>query len=84
MKLGGVDANIVALSGIAIAIGTVVDMGVILTDTIFQHIDQEDNDVQEKPEHSSGLHFLEKRLQLVISATKEVAGAIITLSLIHI
>ena len=78
MKLGGVDANIVALSGIAIAIGTVVDMGVILTDTIIQHIDQEDNDVQEKPEHSSGLHFLEKRLQLVISATKEVAGAIIT------
>ena len=78
MKLGGVDANIVALSGIAIAIGTVVDMGVILTDTIIQHIDQEDNDAQESPEHSSGLHFLEKRLQLVISATKEVAGAIIT------
>ena len=42
MKLGGVDANIVALSGIAIAIGTVVDMGVILTDTIIQHIDQEE------------------------------------------
>jgi Cu(I)/Ag(I) efflux system membrane protein CusA/SilA len=78
MKLGGVDANIVALSGIAIAIGTVVDMGVILTDTIIQHIDQEDNDAQESPEHSSGSHFLEKRLQLVISATKEVAGAIIT------
>lgn len=78
MKLGSIDANIVALSGIAIAIGTVVDMGVILTDTIIQRIDQEDNDAQESPEHSSGLHFLEKRLQLVISATKEVAGAIIT------
>ncbi len=78
MKLGGVDANIVALSGIAIAIGTVVDMGVILTDTIIQHIDQEDNDDLLSPEHSSGLHFLEKRLQLVVSATKEVAGAIIT------
>ena len=62
MKLGGVDANIVALSGIAIAIGTVVDMGVILTDTIIQHIDQEDNDDLQSPEHSSGLHFLEKRL----------------------
>lgn len=78
MKLVGVDANIVALSGIAIAIGTVVDMGVILTDTIIQYIDQEENDEQESPEHSSGLYFLEKRLHLVISATKEVAGAIIT------
>ena len=30
MKFFGVDANIVALSGIAIAIGTMVDVGVIL------------------------------------------------------
>lgn len=78
MKLGSVDANIVALSGIAIAIGTVVDMGVILTDTIIQHIDQEDSEAQEKKKPSSGLRFLEKRLLLIISATKEVAGAIIT------
>ena len=44
MKLGGVDANIVALSGIAIAIGTVVDMGVILTDTIINTLTKKDND----------------------------------------
>jgi len=31
MKVFGVDANIVALSGIAIAIGTIVDMGIIVT-----------------------------------------------------
>ena len=31
MKLFGVDANVVALSGIAIAIGTIVDMGVVLS-----------------------------------------------------
>ena len=30
MKVGGVDANIVALSGIAIAVGTMVDMGIVL------------------------------------------------------
>ncbi len=34
MKLFRVDANIVALSGIAIAIGTMVDMGVILVENI--------------------------------------------------
>ena len=40
MKLFGVDANIVALSGIAIAIGTMVDVGVILTENIIRHIDE--------------------------------------------
>lgn len=34
MRYAGVDANIVALSGIAIAIGTMVDMGIILTEHI--------------------------------------------------
>lgn len=34
MKLGGVEANVVALSGIAIAIGTMVDMGIILVENI--------------------------------------------------
>lgn len=36
MKYTGVDANIVALSGIAIAIGTMVDMGIILTESILR------------------------------------------------
>ena len=31
MKLFGVDANIMALAGIAIAIGTMVDMGIVLS-----------------------------------------------------
>ena len=36
MKVFKVDANIVALSGIAIAIGTIVDMGVIVCENIFK------------------------------------------------
>ncbi|MCL4215827.1 MAG: efflux RND transporter permease subunit [Candidatus Hydrogenedentes bacterium] len=40
MKHLGVDANIVALSGIAIAIGTVVDMGIILTENILKKLDE--------------------------------------------
>ncbi|HOZ09037.1 MAG TPA: efflux RND transporter permease subunit, partial [candidate division Zixibacteria bacterium] len=36
MKLFGVDANIVALSGIAIAIGEIVDMGVVLCENILR------------------------------------------------
>lgn len=34
MKYTGIDANIVALSGIAIAVGTMVDMGIVLTESI--------------------------------------------------
>src|SRR5690606_21334105 len=40
MKLTGVDANIVALSGIAIAIGTVVDMGIVLVENILRHLEK--------------------------------------------
>ena len=40
MRYFGVDANIVALSGIAIAIGTMVDLGVILSENIIRHKDE--------------------------------------------
>ena len=36
------DANIVALSGIAIAIGTIVDMGIVLTENILRRLDEAD------------------------------------------
>lgn len=38
MKLFKVDANIVSLSGIAIAIGTIVDMGIVICSNIRQHL----------------------------------------------
>lgn len=40
MKYLNVDANIVALSGIAIAIGIMVDSGIILSENILRHIDE--------------------------------------------
>lgn len=40
MRYVGVDANIVALSGIAIAIGTMVDLGIILSENILRHKDE--------------------------------------------
>lgn len=40
MRYFGVDANIVALSGIAIAIGTMVDLGIILSENIIKHMDE--------------------------------------------
>jgi Cu(I)/Ag(I) efflux system membrane protein CusA/SilA len=65
MKAVGVDANIVALSGIAIAIGTMVDMGVILAENILRHKEQYKD---------SGRPIDE----IVYTATAEVSGAIVT------
>jgi len=64
MKSFGVDANVVALSGIAIAIGTIVDMGVIMCENILRHLDSAPAD--------------EDRLQVVFRASSEVAGAVLT------
>lgn len=64
MRYFGVDANIVALSGIAIAIGTMVDMGIVMLENIIQHLD----------EKSPG----ESMLQVIYRASTEVASAIIT------
>jgi Cu(I)/Ag(I) efflux system membrane protein CusA/SilA len=64
MKVFGVDANIVALSGIAIAIGTMVDMGIIICENILKHLD----------EAGEG----ENRLEIIYQATREVGSAILT------
>lgn len=42
MKLFGVDSNIMSLSGIAIAVGTVVDMGIILCENMLRHLNEAD------------------------------------------
>jgi|TARA_B110000908_G_scaffold108372_1_gene127282 Cu(I)/Ag(I) efflux system membrane protein CusA/SilA len=64
MKFFGVDANIVALSGIAIAIGTMVDVGIILSENIIRHLDEDD-----------GTQTINT---VVYNATTEVSGAIVT------
>lgn len=64
MRVFSVDANIVALSGIAIAIGTMVDMGIILCENILKHLDEADPD--------------ESRLEVVYRASTEVGGAVLT------
>lgn len=40
MRYAGVDANIVALSGIAIAIGTMVDVGIVLSESIVHRMER--------------------------------------------
>ncbi len=68
MRQFGVDANIVALSGIAIAIGVMVDVGVVFTENIIRHIELPQN-VGKKGK---------QLLQVVYEGTIEVAGAVVT------
>jgi len=71
MKIFNVDANIVALSGIAIAIGTMVDVGVILAENMIRHIDDEKLRFSE-----SGTEYTTN--EIIYNATSEVSGAILT------
>jgi Cu(I)/Ag(I) efflux system membrane protein CusA/SilA len=68
MKYFNVDANIVALSGIAIAIGVMVDVGIVFTENIVRHLEMPENEgVRGK-----------KMIQVIYIATVEVASAVIT------
>lgn len=63
MKLFNVDANIVALSGIAIAIGTIVDMGIVMTENILRKIESDST---------------APLLARIVSGAREVGPAILT------
>ncbi|WP_237275791.1 efflux RND transporter permease subunit [Tenacibaculum ovolyticum] len=71
MKLFNVDANIVALSGIAIAIGTMVDVGVILAENMIRHLDDKKLQISE-----DGTKYTTD--EIIYNATAEVSGAILT------
>ena len=62
MKGAGVGANVMALSGIAIAIGTMVDMGIVFTENMVHHLEATPDD----------------RLGSVRRGAAEVAGAVFT------
>lgn len=64
MRYVEVDANIVALSGIAIAIGTMVDLGIVLSENIIKHLDEAAEGTSIKT--------------AVLNGASEVASAIVT------
>ncbi|HSJ23041.1 MAG TPA: efflux RND transporter permease subunit [Longimicrobiales bacterium] len=64
MKQFGVDANVVALAGIAIAIGTIVDMGIIISENVMRHLD------------AAGPG--ESRINVVYRGASEVGSAVLT------
>lgn len=68
MRFFGVDANIVALSGIAIAIGVMVDIGIVDVENILRHLEMPEN---------KGIRG-NKLLDVIYQATTEVRAAVVT------
>ncbi len=68
MRFFGIDANVMALSGIAIAIGVMVDIGIVDVENILRHLTMPEN---------SGIRG-KKLLQVIYHATTEVRAAVVT------
>ncbi|QXE91977.1 CusA/CzcA family heavy metal efflux RND transporter [Geomonas subterranea] len=65
MKLMGVTSNIMSLGGIAIAIGVLVDAGVIMVENCYRHLSEMPSEERR-----------EKRLDVIITSAKQVGRAI--------
>lgn len=72
MKWLQVDANIMSLAGIAIAIGEVADLGIIISENVYQHL------VAWEANRASGRGDSRTRTDVIIDAAHEVAPAVIT------
>ena len=69
MRIAGVESNIMSLAGIAIAIGTMVDMGIIVSENVFQKIAEN----QSKNKSTPADHP-----ELIQRAAIEVVPAVVT------
>ena len=72
MRYAGIDANIVALSGIAIAIGIMIDIGVVFVENIIRHMEMEEN---------KGIRKGKAFADLIYRSVSEVSGAVLTAQL---
>ena len=65
MKLFRIDSNLMSLGGIAIAIGTMVDMGIILSENIVRHMENDES--RSRP-----------MIEIVYEASSEIGPAVTT------
>ena len=66
MKFLGIDSNVMSLSGLVIAIGSMVDMGIIMTENIYSHL-------ADKPGADK-----KERIEIIVTSAREVGPAILT------
>ena len=80
-----IDANIMSLAGIAIAIGEVADLGIIISENVYQHLVQweagEETDelaTESVQRGDMAATAMRSRSDVIIDATHEVAPAVMT------
>jgi len=66
MYLLKIDSNVMSLSGMVIAIGSMVDMGIIMTENIYSHLAEHKNLTPKE------------RVEIIVKAAREVGPAILT------
>ncbi|OUR99689.1 cation transporter [Halobacteriovorax marinus] len=66
MKYIGIDSNVMSLSGLVIAIGSMVDMGIIMTENIYSHLADHPNANKKE------------RIEIIVKSAREVGPAILT------
>lgn len=66
MKFLGIDSNVMSLSGLVIAIGSMVDMGIIMTENIYSHLAGNPNASKKD------------RIEIIVKSAREVGPAILT------
>ncbi len=77
MNVFGVGANIMSLAGIAIAIGTMVDMAIIVSENIYQHLAQWESETS-SADQGVGNGQPKQRADVILDAATEVAPAVVT------
>ncbi len=92
MHVVGVDANIMSLAGIAIAIGTMVDMAIIVSENIYGHLAEWESEREGDKErgrqgeispsprlpHAHSTPLAKARADVIYEAAVEVAPAVFT------
>lgn len=72
MHVLGLNANIMSLGGIAIAVGVMVDSAVVMVENAHKHLDREEERLHQAAKRSE--HAVERpRAEIIIEAAKEVA-----------
>jgi Cu(I)/Ag(I) efflux system membrane protein CusA/SilA len=66
MKFLEIDSNVMSLSGLVIAIGSMIDMGIIMTENIYSHL-------ADRPDASKS-----ERIEIIVKSAREVGPAILT------
>jgi Cu(I)/Ag(I) efflux system membrane protein CusA/SilA len=73
-----IDANIMSLAGIAIAIGEVADLGIIISENVYQHLVEWEASQTLTSEEAAVQRDVRSRVDVIIDATHEVAPAVMT------